>query len=77
MASGQQSLECRFESCRAHATQREEAMNITELIAELQKFQDLMGDLPVVIEGEDLPLSVDALYWDEDENGNTVLVIGA
>lgn len=52
-------------------------MNITELIAELQKFQDLMGDLPVVIEGEDLPLSVDALYWDEDENGNTVLVIGA
>ena len=51
-------------------------MNITELIAELQKFQDLMGDLPVVLE-EGHGSKADAVFWDEDENDNTVLVIGA
>lgn len=51
-------------------------MNITELIAALQKFRADMGDLPVVLEGALSTVDVD-VYWDEDENDNTVLVIGA
>jgi hypothetical protein len=51
-------------------------MNITDLIAVLVKFHADMGDLPVVLEGALSGDGVD-VYWDEDENDNTVLVIGA
>lgn len=51
-------------------------MNITDLIAVLQKFRTDMGDLPVVPSGALSGDGVD-VYWDEDEDENTVLVIGA
>lgn len=50
-------------------------MKISEVIAELQRFQNDMGDLPVVM-NDGLGSKVDSVFWDEDENDETVIVVG-
>jgi len=51
-------------------------MRTSELISKLQKFQNDMGDLPVVIE-DGLGSRVDCVFWDEDDNDETVIVVGS
>ncbi len=50
-------------------------MKVSELIAELQKLQNDMGDLPVTVY-DGLGSRVDAVFWDEDDNDETVIVVG-
>ena len=50
-------------------------MKVSEVIAELQKFQNDMGDLPVVM-NDGLGSKVDSVFWDEDDNDETVIVVG-
>lgn len=50
-------------------------MHISDLISELQRFQRTMGDLRVVL-NDGLGSRVDSVYWDEDDNDETVLVVG-
>ena len=51
-------------------------MLISELIEELQKFQKNMGDLPVVL-NDGLGSKVDVVFWDEDDNEETVIAIAS
>lgn len=50
-------------------------MKISEVIAELQRFERTMGDLPVVMK-DGLGEVVNSIFWDEDENDATVIVVG-
>jgi hypothetical protein len=50
-------------------------VKISEVIAELQRFQDDMGDLPVVLR-DGLGEVVDSVFWDENDDDETVIVVG-
>jgi hypothetical protein len=50
-------------------------VKISEVVTELQRFQNDMGDLPVVLRGG-LGDAVNSIFWDEDENNATVIVVG-
>lgn len=50
-------------------------MLVSEVIAELQRFLNDMGDLPVVVH-DGLGVPVDIVFWDEDDNDATVIVVG-
>lgn len=50
-------------------------MKISELVFELLKFQGEMGDLPVVL-NDGMGSPADSIFWDEDDNDETVIVVG-
>lgn len=50
-------------------------MHISDLIEELQKKLEKFGDLRVVL-FSGLGSRVDSVFWDEDDNNETVIVVG-
>lgn len=50
-------------------------MKISEVIAELQRFERTMGDLPVVLR-DGLGEVVNSVFWDENDDDETVIVVG-
>lgn len=50
-------------------------MRVSSLIKELQKVQSNYGDLRVVLL-DGLGPRADSVFWDEDDNDETVIVVG-
>lgn len=60
---------------RSTQVNQRRVMLVSEVIAELQRFLNDMGDLPVVVH-DGLGVPVDIVFWDEDDNDATVIAIG-